>query len=160
DLDHGTILMKVRPLWSRADIGVPGAAQTKTLFRLGYITSAGSRLSAFYRYAPGEWVFRTEGTTSVDARLAHVPAPLVPLGVAVRWVGQAGELGLAPGTVSIFLDGTRGIDGRGAVMTFSSLEPTFMLGNDPAGNAFDGYVEAVEFRPRCWTDEEIKSWGM
>jgi hypothetical protein len=86
--------------------------------------------------------------------------PLVrgePHTLACRWTSPSGgELGLAAGTLDVFVDGIKGVSGVRPALTYA-LPSTLDIGHmrSDAGYRFDGIIRNRRFYPYALTDEEI-----
>jgi hypothetical protein len=151
----GTIWFEFIPQWAAADMNAYGGSPTfvdmtydaSNWLRLFYNSGAPNRLDFQYR-AGGVTVLASVPWTPVRGQLYRV---------ACRWTSAAGELawaGLAPRTLSVFVDDLKGTDNTRAADA-SETSANLYLAGDSAGNAVNGHMRKVVITPEVLTDEEI-----
>ncbi len=101
--DHGSATIEVIPNWDSADLD---SAEQRCILDAYYDASNFDRV--LYINGTG-WVYRRcrKGVT-VSATLAGSVTRGTTYKIGVRWTGVAGERDLAPYTLDIFVDGTKG----------------------------------------------------
>jgi hypothetical protein len=112
-----------------------------------------------YQLASGQWLFllRVAGTNYVAQKAAAVTTG-VKVAVAARWTSSAAELGLSPHTVSLFVDGVKGIDSVANGRLAEAETSTLCLGHiglGPPSNHLDGAYSELEITPYVLSDIEI-----
>lgn len=175
-IDGGTVLFEYRPNWCGVDGSVglgPGGGpfSLKNLLRVQY-EGDGSYMDAcfcdtwngsvgvtFRRRIASVNYDATHGTI-LDRKDCNAAGVMSWYRIALRMVGEDGELDLTPWTLSIFVDGVKGTDVVSAKMTDVPSSATLYLGGSPSGVSGDGQFRNVVMLPFCLTDAEIAAWRL
>lgn len=153
--ERGTFSCRVVLNWNASESGSPGIVSV--------VFGPDDAWWFLYDTPNARWWFaaKSAGVWSSPATFAASPVARTEYRLAVRWTSSDGELGLA-NTLSVFVDGVKGVDVSGVakprqsnvgVMTLGAwYDPT--LAADPSLH-LEGAISAIEIVPRVLSDEEI-----
>lgn len=174
--DHGTISFVFIPLWSHSDVyDLTYNLGSKYLMVLNHDFSNLDADSVYYSYSSATvatlgfaraYGGSAVGGAEITLTGSNLAQYMVPIKIAIRWTGAAGELGLAPKTLDIFVNGIKGTSG--VVSQFCRQKATgayVAIGRHAAsggpGSALDpftfadGYFSDMEFRADVLSDVQI-----
>lgn len=184
----GTFRFKFTPLWSSSDIRydnqqTPISTQGFGLGKTVCLFWSGSHSASSISWSMGPAMWLQYAASSGSLQFAAYPDPTyglaapyvaytswVPVAgtvydITVRWTSTEGELGLAPNTLSVFVNGVKGVDAVAASsFSFVGMEWPSYWSNGPfvqtvAMTGFlktpCGNITAIEMSPYARTDAEI-----
>jgi hypothetical protein len=152
--DGGTVLFEYTPNQTGGYSGL------KNIVRMQF-DGSGAYLDALFVPAAGGMTFRRRiNSVNTDITTASPQFfPLVRAKVAIRMVGAEGELGLAPWTVEVFVDGVKILTGVTSFYNeLPAVQSGLYLGASSTGVACDGALRNVLIVPWVLTDEEIRQY--
>jgi hypothetical protein len=158
--DRGTFLAKVLTQWDEDHFSVQTTTPDRALFQSFH--DASNYIRFFVGVGPQLRYVSVAGGNTV-ANLSpdvSVPAGGGPHVWGCRWIGSAGELGLASRTVHLFADGANLGGGVASALPSETAFGRFLLGcQQSEGSELDGTIAAWLLTDDVLTDEEIRAWG-
>jgi len=156
---HGTLLLRLTPLWIQSELDDSSEKVIVSLGLGGRV--AGSRYLGVVGNVSGAGFLKHHPAAGTAAQIPFtaVSGAGQSFRIAIRWTGTAGELGLPQYTSSIFLDGVKGTD---STSTLVDIETGNVLAIPSVALAEDMFAtyELIELRPYAMPDEEIAVWGL
>jgi len=144
-----TVMVEAEPFWLPADLA---NATAKNLW-YAYHDANNNLLVRYYKTAGGvsEWqAILTAAGVSYTAIASASPAPGTRQTITVRFTGERGELGLAPYTLGILVDGVLG------ATTVIAAQPMIEAATAYIQFAgWDGYIRQRFSSPQVLSDAEI-----
>ena len=151
DVARGDADIVFVPNWNGADL-----TGGTVLVLLDAYFDASNYMRLQYDVSTGSWQFisRVAGNSYTASKSqAMTRGTAVVLGL--RWAGTDGEEGLAPYTVSLFVNGVRGTDASPPSPPTATASPYLYIGQDNAGaNQADGAARYLKVRPFVLADDE------
>lgn len=146
---HGTIIAVVDPWWTSSEI------DTATMVVAYAYHDASNYWLLQYAGASGAWQFvcRAAGSSVTATKTASVTRG-TRVTVAGRWTGTSGELGLAPYTIDVFVDGVQGTSATAAALPTETSPSSVYVGTDTT-NHLNGRLCAWTITPTVLTATEI-----
>ncbi len=150
---RGTLLTRIRPEFDSAAIAAAGGD-----FFMGGGFVPGAATAAYqltYKVASSRFnfAFTNSGSTVYEAFYSITPNRDQEYRLAYRWTSAAGELGLTPLTMSVFVDGVKGTD---VVYTGTPTNPSALVPFLGGGFFYRSYYALTQ---DVLTDEEIAAWA-
>lgn len=144
-----TVMVEAEPFWSPSDL----ANSTAKNLWYAYHDANNNLLVRYYKTAGGvsEWqAILTAAGVSYTAIASAAPAPGTRETITVRFTGERGELGVAPYTLGILVDGLLG------ATTVIAAQPMIEAATAYIQYAgWDGYVRQRFSSPQVLSDAEI-----
>jgi hypothetical protein len=149
-VSSGTLFFDVETAWTPST-----SAGHHVAFHVYY--DASNEAMIWWDNGNARWSFhRMAGGVSTEATKTHSPVPGTRYRIAVRWTGAEGELGLAPYTQDIFVDGVKGTSITAAAAPTPTASSTVYIGQTSSGTSLlAGYLSNMIMTPLVLTDEEI-----
>lgn len=134
-----------------------GGAAPATFMGVAYVYhSANNYAWVHYDDSLRAWVFaQAVAGTVLSATISHTPVAGTRYVIGVRCTGSRGELGLAPYTASIFVNGTKGNDVVHAAAMTEAATSTFDIGTAAGTVPFRGRIRRRISRQIVLTDNEM-----
>ena len=161
---QGSCYLEFTPAFTSTDLPSSGHASERTLLCAYYDASNYDRL--FYDAANDAVLFRRRrAAANYDATIAKATTRDTAVTLAARWTGGAGELSLAPYTLSLWVDGTKAPDAAaGGIQGPLPSGPYLRIGHEAIdepsaisglklwveADTITGVADGVEFSP--WSD--------
>lgn len=147
--DVGTGALTFEPLWNTAEL-----ATNKGILEL--YNGAGQSFEIYYDYANTRFCFRLAGSSAQEARVSGTLVRGTQYRLAWRWLSASGEYGNTARTLSIWLDGVKGTDATGSLLT-ASATALLRVGRVTASvtaDRADGYFSSKLLLRQALSDEE------
>jgi len=151
-----TLMIEAEPFWSWSDLTGGGIPDVKPIEYIEH--DANNWLSLEYLQVDGSFTIRmNRAGVLTTAKCFVVAAAGTRYVIAVRFIGSHGELGLAPYTLLISVNGVAGtITGVAAgPLVEQTLGSFIRFGGAPSGFYFDGIIRQRFSSPQVLTDAEI-----
>ena len=148
---RGTLLVRFRPNWNSSEL-----VDDVGFFFGGAPNEEPAQFQTIYDWTNQRFALNVTNTvpTTFVAYKNHAPVKGTSYALAFRWTSSRGELGLPPQTMSVFVDGAKGVDAQWTG-TIHATPEVFRMTNE----INYGYVEAMDLYVTPLTDEEIAAWS-
>jgi len=152
-VERGTALFDFVPDWSTAKLGATSGENFD--FLLCDYSASQSELVSFNGNA-GEFRFtRMINGVNSRAKKAVTVTRGTKVSIAARWTSSEGELGLAPYTNSVFVNGVKGTDDTGGGKPVPSAAVVLQIGGKAGTVNAGGQMSNLLITDLVLTDEEI-----